>query len=746
MKILIVDDQKENRYLLETMLKASGYEVASSSNGAEALKKLRADSFDMIISDILMPIMDGFQLCREVKGDEKLKDITFVFYTATYIDEKDEELALKLGADKFIRKPVEPDEFIKTIKGVGKDAEKGKIKAKKPPVAEEKEILKLYSERLVKKLEKKMLDLEREVFERKQAEESLQESETRLRTLFEAIPDTLLVHDDEGTILYINEIGAKQLEWSAKDLVGKNLREIVAHEQRALISEHIKETHKIGWSRFETTYVSRSGWQIEAEVNECPIKFGNKKFLLRVARDITTRKKAERALLEEKKFSDSIINSSPDIFFVIGDQGNTIKWNMGAEAITGYSASEIAKMNIFDFVAKEDKKIAVETIQEALTKGLASVEINVLSKSGKQIPFYIKGRSIKVGNTICLVCTGMDITERRQAEEALRKSEDKYRSILENIEEGYYEVDLAGNFTFFNDATCLILGYPKEELMGMNNRQYTDKENAKRLYQAFNEVYRTGKFSKGYDYEIIKKGGTKNYIGASILLQKDLSGKTIGFRGIIRDITERKKAEEEIRRGNERLKEALYATINAFASTVEVRDPYTSGHQQRATILASAIAEELDLAEERIEGIRMAGLIHDIGKIIVPAEILSKPGPLTELQYTMVKMHPQVGHDMLKEIKFPWPIAEIVLQHHERMDGSGYPHGVRGEEIILEARILAVADVVEAMSSHRPYRPSLGIDKALEEISQKRGVLYDPKVVDTCVRLFAEKGFKLEKS
>jgi PAS domain S-box-containing protein/putative nucleotidyltransferase with HDIG domain len=419
---------------------------------------------------------------------------------------------------------------------------------------------------------------------------------------------------------------------------------------------------------------------------------------------------------------------------------------MGAEAITGYSASEIAKMNIFDFVAKEDKKIAVETIQEALTKGLASVEINVLSKSGKQIPFYIKGRSIKVGNTICLVCTGMDITERRQAEEALRKSEDKYRSILENIEEGYYEVDLAGNFTFFNDATCLILGYPKEELMGMNNRQYTDKENAKRLYQAFNEVYRTGKFSKGYDYEIIKKGGTKNYIGASILLQKDLSGKTIGFRGIIRDITERKKAEEEIRRGNERLKEALYATINAFASTVEVRDPYTSGHQQRATILASAIAEELDLAEERIEGIRMAGLIHDIGKIIVPAEILSKPGPLTELQYTMVKMHPQVGHDMLKEIKFPWPIAEIVLQHHERMDGSGYPHGVRGEEIILEARILAVADVVEAMSSHRPYRPSLGIDKALEEISQKRGVLYDPKVVDTCVRLFAEKGFKLEKS
>ena len=175
-----------------------------------------------------------------------------------------------------------------------------------------------------------------------------------------------------------------------------------------------------------------------------------------------------------------------------------------------------------------------------------------------------------------------------------------------------------------------------------------------------------------------------------------------------------------------------------------MRDPYTAGHQRRVTQLAHAIANEMGLPEERIEGIRMAGLIHDLGKINVPAEILSKPGTLTELEYGLIQMHPQIGHDVLKTIDFPWPVAQTVLQHHERMNGSGYPQGLSGEDVLLEARILGVADVVEAMASHRPYRPPRGIDKALQEISQNRGILYDPEVVDICLKLFIEKGFTFE--
>jgi putative nucleotidyltransferase with HDIG domain len=188
----------------------------------------------------------------------------------------------------------------------------------------------------------------------------------------------------------------------------------------------------------------------------------------------------------------------------------------------------------------------------------------------------------------------------------------------------------------------------------------------------------------------------------------------------------------------------LVTTVNTLASTVEMRDPYTAGHQRRVTILACAIAEEIGLTEEQFDGLRLAGMIHDIGKITVPIEILNKPGRISETEFNIIKTHPQAGYNLLREIEFPWPVAQIVLQHHERLDGSGYPQGLKDGTIMLEAKILAVADVVEAMASHRPYRPALGIEAALEEIAKNRDILYDHEIVDVCHRLFTEKGFRLE--
>jgi len=210
------------------------------------------------------------------------------------------------------------------------------------------------------------------------------------------------------------------------------------------------------------------------------------------------------------------------------------------------------------------------------------------------------------------------------------------------------------------------------------------------------------------------------------------------------EITERTRVEKECKQNIEKLRATMEGTIKVIASTVEMRDPYTANHQQRVANLSCAIAKEMGLSEERIEAVRVTGIIHDLGKISVPAEILSKPGRLTEHEFGMIKSHPQVGHDILKTVDFPWPVAQIVLQHHERMDGSGYPQGLSGKDTLLEARIMAVADVVEAMSSHRPYRPALGIDKALEEISKNNGFFYDAGAADACLRLFAEKGFKFE--
>jgi HD-GYP domain-containing protein (c-di-GMP phosphodiesterase class II) len=188
----------------------------------------------------------------------------------------------------------------------------------------------------------------------------------------------------------------------------------------------------------------------------------------------------------------------------------------------------------------------------------------------------------------------------------------------------------------------------------------------------------------------------------------------------------------------------LEETLQAISATVEMRDPYTAGHQRRVAHLATAIAREMGLPEEQIHGIHLAGIVHDLGKIRVPAEILSKPGLLADIEFGLIKIHPQAGYDILKGIEFPWPIAQAVRQHHERMDGSGYPQGLNAGQILLEAKILAVADAVEAMSSHRPYRPSLGLDTALEEIARQRGVLYDPAAVDSCIILFRAKGFAFE--
>jgi putative nucleotidyltransferase with HDIG domain len=189
------------------------------------------------------------------------------------------------------------------------------------------------------------------------------------------------------------------------------------------------------------------------------------------------------------------------------------------------------------------------------------------------------------------------------------------------------------------------------------------------------------------------------------------------------------------------LRQSLEQSIQIIAATVEARDPYTAGHQRRVSELATAIAQEIGLNEEEIQGIHFAALIHDLGKIHIPAEILSKPGKLSEIEFMLIKTHPQAGYDILKDVKFPWPIADIILQHHEKMDGSGYPHGLKGDQIRLESKIITVADVVEAMSSHRPYRAAVGIEPAMDEIRDGKGSAYDPIIVDACLKLFNEKRF-----
>jgi HD-GYP domain-containing protein (c-di-GMP phosphodiesterase class II) len=213
--------------------------------------------------------------------------------------------------------------------------------------------------------------------------------------------------------------------------------------------------------------------------------------------------------------------------------------------------------------------------------------------------------------------------------------------------------------------------------------------------------------------------------------------------GVLQDITERRIQEERVKEYLNRLERSIMSTVQAISHMVDLRDPYTSGHERRVGELAAAIGTELGMTEHQVTGLRVAGGVHDVGKIAVPAEILSKPTRLSAAEFAIVKTHAQQGYEILKDIDFPWPVAETVWQHHERLDGSGYPRGLRGDEISLEARIMAVADVVESMSTHRPYRPALGVEAAIAELESHSGSLFDPVVVAACVRLFHQKAYQL---
>jgi putative nucleotidyltransferase with HDIG domain len=253
------------------------------------------------------------------------------------------------------------------------------------------------------------------------------------------------------------------------------------------------------------------------------------------------------------------------------------------------------------------------------------------------------------------------------------------------------------------------------------------------------EALRTG---SPQEREIVSPDGRVWYL--RVYPVRGVQGGVNGLLAALLDITARKRAEEELQKGLGKLQRAFEGVVQAMAMAMELKDLYTSGHQQRVAQLACALGAELGLPPDRIAGLRVAGLLHDLGKIAVASEILSKPGKINQYEFAIIKAHPQIGYDILKTIEFPWPVAQIILQHHERLDGSGYPAGLTGEEILLEAKILGVADVVEAMSSHRPYRPAIGISQALEEISQKKGLSFDPGVVETCLELFNAKGFAFE--
>jgi PAS domain S-box-containing protein/putative nucleotidyltransferase with HDIG domain len=453
-----------------------------------------------------------------------------------------------------------------------------------------------------------------------------------------------------------------------------------------------------------------------------------------------------------------IFESVNDILILIDTEGRILEANSRIRDITGYGKEELIGKRI-DTLGHIIERCSLNNVLDSFKKRIAGIqvpsyEVEIIRKDGRPVTVEISAVVVKKkGDIVGDLVIARDITVPKRAEAQLRQSETRYRLLAENVTDviwAFY-ANSPGQLNYISPSVERLLGYSVEEAMAKRMDNVFESGSYKRAIDALREELDTKRSllsgtsrSRTLELELYHKDGHLVPVEVNYSVISGLREQPAEILAVARDISNRRQAEGEIRRSTEKLIGAMEQTIEAMAMVVEMRDPYTAGHQRRVTQLACAIAKEMGIAEDRITGLRLAGLIHDIGKVRVPAEILTNPDGLSDAEFTMIKMHPTIGYEILKTIDFPWPVAKIVYQHHERLDGTGYPLGISREDIILEARVLAVADVVEAIASHRPYRPALGVDVALDEISKRRNRLYDSEVVNACLRLFRDKQFMFD--
>jgi PAS domain S-box-containing protein len=443
-----------------------------------------------------------------------------------------------------------------------------------------------------------------------------------------------------------------------------------------------------------------------------------------------------------------------DVIYSIDSALKLLSISPSVEKVLGYSPEELIGKPIHQL-----QVLAVDQLEETyadIRHVLAGNSIpqkvyEFIAKNGTRKFCEVSAAPLlHDGKAAAVISVARDITERKETEEWLLRERSMVDRIMRTSPAGITVADRDGSIVFANKRAEGILGLSLDKITGLTydspEWRITDFDgNPFPLEKLpFAQVISSGDPVYGIRHAVTSPDGQRLYLSINGAPIHDEKGNINEVVFSIDDITEHHRAEEEIIKTVGKLKRGIDDTIRAMAMIVEERDPYTAGHQQRVANLSVAIAQDLNLSEEQINGVRMSGMIHDIGKMKIPAEILSKPTKLSHLEFDLLKSHAEGSYRILEPIAFPYPIAKIAYQHHERINGSGYPQGLKGDEILIEARILAVADVVEAMASHRPYRPAVGIDAALEEIEKNRGVLYEKMIADACLRLFREKGFQLK--
>ena len=741
-RIIVVDDEAELMSALCEMLVGQGYETAGFLTGGEALAVLKEREFDLLLTDLMMPGMDGIELIRA--GLEIDPNLIGIIMTGHGTVQTAVE-AMKTGAFDYILKPFKLNTLLPLLS------------------------------------------------------RAMQVRNLRLENM--QLKETVAIHELGKAIAFssdlnsiMNKIADATLQQCSADEVSimlptKSGRELYVAVVRGGHTENIGEHAPIEQGIAGWVACNRESVVFRGEVSDprmAPIRPRNdihtavsmpmlsqgklvgvlnvnitkshRQFTLGQLKALSILVSIISPILEntalyiqirkaEEEYRSIFENAREGIFrSLLGER--FIAANPALARIFGYDSPEDILASVTDiarqiYVNPDD---AAEFARIMETQGeVINFECQAHHKNGSQIWISVSAHAVRdeIGVLLYYEGTLEDITERKQMEESLRKSEENFRRSLDDSPLGVRVATAEGETIYANQASLDIYGYDSvEELKRIPLKERYTPES----YAEFK--IRKGKRGRGevgpseYALSIVRKNGEVRHVQ---VFRKEIFWNGVRqFQILYRDVTELKEAEGKLQDTLKSLRNSVGMTIQVMVSAVEIRDPYTAGHQIQTANLARAIATEMGLPQMKIDAIRIAGSIHDIGKLSIPAEILSKPKKLSEIEFSLIKGHAQKGYEILKDVESPWPLAEMVYQHHERMDGSGYPRCLKGEEILMEARILAVADVVEAMASHRPYRPALGIDAALEEIEKNKGVLYDRDVAETCLRLFRDKGFQIE--
>ncbi len=637
----------------------------------------------------------------------------------------------------------------------------------------------------------------------KRAEQKIREDASQFRALVEHDIAGIVIIRDDGRFAYVNPGLCALLGYDQEELIGHLAQDYVAEPSKKEIGDRIQEAVSGGRQsyRLSAALRRRDGAIVDCMLQGAAATYEGKPAVIGVALDISELKRAERSLEQANRVLQEdatqfrgLVEQEIAGVFILKRDGTIAYVNPRFLAMLGYSPEEAIGHRVTEFIADEDKAHVVPSIMEVMSGARTSSQVtaSLRRKDGSYLPFLGQGTIATYQGEPAIMGVTVDISELKHMQETLQRS----NRVLKTLSAANSALVHTPTEDELLNKMCRVIvdvgGYKlawigyQERDSAKSVRPVAWSEPHEAIVKSLNVTWSDTDWGRGPAGSAVRTGETvvnqnfgtnpslapwrdealKHGFGSSIALPLKDGATTFGAITIfaaepdafnedeVALLTElagdlaygiisqraRVAQEESVRR----LRRSMQATVLAIASTLEQRDPYTAGHQRAVAQLAAAIARELKIPEDEIEGIYLAGVVHDIGKIHIPSEILAKPGKLTKLEYQLVQTHAQAGYDIMKGVEFPWPVANMILQHHERMDGSGYPNALKGDQILIGAKIIAVADVVQAMTARRPYRGAVGLDAALAEVEQNKGKKYYAPAVDACLDLFRNKGFKFD--